>query len=107
MCGTNPSTLARVIDSAFVGREVFFMHHIRPVVSGALVKSHVERRCSNLGPTQRYMPPSILEYTKIMASARGILQCTKKRALAHRFGKTGVCDGTVLDGTWLTNSGGA
>ena len=51
--------LEEVIDSGLVGRKVSFIHHIRPVV-----KSHEERRCSILGPTQSRISPSILKYTK-------------------------------------------
>ena len=31
---------------------------------GSLVRSHEERRCSMLGPTQNRVSPSTLEYTK-------------------------------------------
>jgi len=44
-----------VIDSGLVGRKVFFI---------PLVRSHEERICSNLEPTQSRISPSILWYTK-------------------------------------------
>ena len=38
---------------------LFVIHHTRPVV-----RSHMETRCSILGPTQSRMSPSMLEYMK-------------------------------------------
>ena len=37
----------------------------RLIDSGLLVRSHEERRCSILGPTQSRSSPSVLEYTTI------------------------------------------
>ena len=40
----------------------------------ALVRSHEERRCSNPGPTQSSISPSILEYTKVDFSWRSFFR---------------------------------
>jgi len=67
--GCETTCFRGMVDSGLVGPKVFFIHHIRPVVSGArkqrthnrpLVRSHEERRCSNLGPTQSRISPSKL-----------------------------------------------
>ena len=41
-----------------------------------LARSHEQRRCSNLGPTQSRIPPSILEYTKKTCWLVGFIKST-------------------------------
>jgi hypothetical protein len=58
---------------------VLCSYHPHMIDSG-LVRSHVERRCSILGPTQSRISPSILLYKKITVKSYGI----DKRSRAGR-----------------------
>ena len=48
------------------------------------VRSHVERRCCNLGPTQSRISPSILQYTKIYHVSSHLGQSILERASRQR-----------------------
>ena len=61
----HPRTLSLLlIDSGLVGRQVFFHHHIRPL----LVRSHEKRRLLFEEPTPSHVSPSILQYTMMIAT---------------------------------------
>ena len=56
--GTNPSTLGR--------KEARSRQKLTDLCyQPGLARSHVEKRCSTLGPTQSRIPPSMLQFTKI------------------------------------------
>ena len=59
-----------------------------------LVRSHVERRCSNLGPTQNRTSPSILQYTKMnFVPSRIQIRCSFTLAFCMNYSEMGASSG--------------